>query len=80
MLKLAMDGIFVKTDVTERALTVKGGNTPKALDIGTGSGSWVLDCAKMFPEVEVVGLDLAPANVSTCVSSSLGGLNARSLR
>ncbi|KAG8948284.1 hypothetical protein FRC04_009922 [Tulasnella sp. 424] len=67
MLKLAMDGIFVKADVAERALTVKGGKTPKVLDVGTGSGSWVLDCAKMFPEAEVVGLDLVPAHLTTYV-------------
>lgn len=77
MLKLAMDGIFVKADVTERALTVKGGITPKVLDVGTGSGSWVLDCAKMFPEAEVVGLDLVPAHLTTYVSLSPKCLDAR---
>lgn len=58
-----MDGIFVNADISHRSLASKDGKTSAALDIGTGSGSWVVDCAKMFPETEVVGIDLAPANL-----------------
>ena len=65
MLKLAMDGIFVNADVAKRAMTKRDGKAPAALDVGTGSGSWVVDCAKLFPEAEVVGLDLVPAHLAT---------------
>ncbi|KIO32573.1 hypothetical protein M407DRAFT_18615 [Tulasnella calospora MUT 4182] len=64
MLQLAMDGIFVNADAANRALSSGDGKTPAALDVGTGSGSWVVDCARRFPEAEVVGLDLAPANLT----------------
>jgi len=39
--------------------------TPAALDVGTGSGSWVIDMARLFPHAEIVGLDLVPANLSS---------------
>ncbi len=65
MLKLVMGTIFTKLDAVKRAMTFRNGRKPAALDVGTGSGSWVVDCAKMFPDAEVVGLDLAPANLGT---------------
>ncbi|KAG8919091.1 hypothetical protein FRC01_001481, partial [Tulasnella sp. 417] len=34
----------------------------RVLDIGTGSGAWVIDVAIKYPNAEVVGLDLAPVN------------------
>ena len=37
---------------------------PAVLDIGSGSGSWMVDMAKMFPHADVVGIDLVPANLS----------------
>ncbi|KAF9016930.1 S-adenosyl-L-methionine-dependent methyltransferase [Hymenopellis radicata] len=36
----------------------------KCLDIGAGSGSWLLDAAKDFPESSFVGIDLAPIQPS----------------
>ncbi|KAG8919097.1 hypothetical protein FRC01_001479, partial [Tulasnella sp. 417] len=38
------------------------GYKPRVLDIGTGSGAWVIDVAIKYPNAEVVGLDLAPFN------------------
>lgn len=76
MLKLAMGSIFVNADAAGRAMTATDGKTPAALDVGTGSGSWVVDCARTYPEAEVVGLDLAPANLTTYVGGNLGIPNA----
>lgn len=70
MLKYAMDGIFVNSEAANRALSSKDGKTPAALDVGTGAGSWVVDCARMYPEAEVVGLDLAPANLTSLPPSN----------
>lgn len=30
------------------------------LDIGTGEGAWAMDVAELFPEVQVIGVDLYP--------------------
>ncbi|KAI9708433.1 MAG: hypothetical protein M1820_003893 [Bogoriella megaspora] len=32
----------------------------KVLDVGTGTGGWVMDVAQQFPECEVTGIDLSP--------------------
>ena len=37
---------------------------PQVLDIGTGSGRWVVEMAKDYPHCQFVGMDLAPANLS----------------
>ncbi|KAG9047876.1 hypothetical protein FS837_001267 [Tulasnella sp. UAMH 9824] len=65
MLKFAMDSIFVNSEAANRALSSEGGKAPAALDVGTGAGTWVVDCARMYPEAEVVGLDLAPVNLTS---------------
>lgn len=81
MLKLAMGSIFVNADAGNRAMVATDGKKPAALDVGTGSGSWVVDCARTYPEADVLGIDLAPANLTTepppnarfeCDDASLG--------
>ncbi|KAG8951596.1 hypothetical protein FRC04_005883 [Tulasnella sp. 424] len=37
---------------------------PAILDVGSGSGLWMVDMAKSFPHADIVGLDLAPPNLS----------------
>lgn len=32
----------------------------RILDLGTGTGSWVLDMAEDFPQAEIIGVDLSP--------------------
>ncbi|KAG8904079.1 Eukaryotic peptide chain release factor GTP-binding subunit [Tulasnella sp. 403] len=64
MLRKKMNGIFLRPDAVRRALAPRQDRTPTVLDVGAGSGSWVVDMAKMFPHAEVTGLDLAPANLS----------------
>lgn len=66
MFRVAMNGFYSKPDVVKRILALRpeGVEPPAILDIGTGSGSWVLDMAKEFPHAEVVGVDLTPANLA----------------
>ena len=37
-------------------------NLTAILDVGTGSGRWVVEVADQFPEAKVIGMDLSPAN------------------
>ncbi|KAG9048342.1 hypothetical protein FS837_000214 [Tulasnella sp. UAMH 9824] len=62
MLTARMGGLFLCPDVVERALKPRGNSQPAVLDVGTGSGSWAIGVAQMFPHANVVGLDLAPVN------------------
>ncbi|KAH6988678.1 S-adenosyl-L-methionine-dependent methyltransferase [Ilyonectria destructans] len=39
-------------------------NPQSVLDIGTGTGIWVIDFADEFPEAEVTGIDLSPTQPS----------------
>ena len=36
------------------------GPPARILDLGTGTGSWVLDMAEDFPQAEIIGVDLSP--------------------
>ncbi|KAG8919177.1 hypothetical protein FRC00_011656, partial [Tulasnella sp. 408] len=66
MLKSATGGLYLAREAVQTALSPRNdGTIPRALDIGTGSGKWVTDMAKEFPHAEVVGLDLAPVNLSS---------------
>lgn len=40
------------------------GPPKRVLDIGTGAGAWVVDCAKKWQETEFIGLDLVPVQTS----------------
>ncbi|KAG8897054.1 hypothetical protein FRC00_004878 [Tulasnella sp. 408] len=66
MLKAALGGLYARppAPAVRRALSSRkeDGCSPMVLDIGTGSGSWVVDMAKRYPHAEVVGMDLAPPN------------------
>ncbi|KAG8983928.1 hypothetical protein FRB90_005650 [Tulasnella sp. 427] len=65
MLKAALGGLYARqaAPAVRRALAKrKDGDQNAILDIGTGSGCWVVDMAKQYPHAEAVGLDLAPPN------------------
>ncbi|KAG8913494.1 hypothetical protein FRC00_002291 [Tulasnella sp. 408] len=66
ILKKMRNGLFFAADDVQRALAPReeSESQPAVLDIGSGSGLWMIDMAKMFPHVEIVGIDLAPANLS----------------
>ncbi|KAG8925140.1 hypothetical protein FRC01_010623, partial [Tulasnella sp. 417] len=67
MLKKMRNGLFFAAKDVLRALAPREDpeSQPAVLDIGYGSGSWMLDMAKMFPHAEIVGVDLAPANLAS---------------
>ena len=56
------------------------GRPARVLDVGTGTGQWVYDLCRKFPEALVVGLDLepskpgAPANYASLRANVLDGL------
>ncbi|KAG8924777.1 hypothetical protein FRC02_010200 [Tulasnella sp. 418] len=60
LLKLHLRGLYPAVDLVRAALSPQHSPCPAVLDIGTGSGRWVLEMAMEFPHAEVVGLDLAP--------------------
>ncbi|KAG8910890.1 hypothetical protein FRC01_006066, partial [Tulasnella sp. 417] len=66
MLKQMRNGLFLADEDVRRALAPREDpeSQPAVLDIGSGSGSWMVDMARMFPHAEIVGIDLAPANLN----------------
>ncbi|KAG8904698.1 hypothetical protein FRC01_008636, partial [Tulasnella sp. 417] len=65
MLKKLRGGLFYPPQVVRKALAPRESSRPSVLDVGSGSGTWVIEMGKQFPHVEVVGLDLAPLNLSS---------------
>ncbi|KAG9048512.1 hypothetical protein FS837_012702 [Tulasnella sp. UAMH 9824] len=65
MLKKKRGGLFYAPQAVRKALASREGSQPSILDVGSGSGSWVIEMGKLFPHVEVVGLDLVPANLTS---------------
>ncbi|KAG8894856.1 hypothetical protein FRC01_012703, partial [Tulasnella sp. 417] len=65
MLKKLRGGLFYPPHVVRKALAPRDDSRPSVLDVGSGSGTWVIEMGKQFPHVEVVGLDLAPLNLSS---------------
>lgn len=65
MLKLYTGGLYWSVEHVRRILAprTEGSGPPTVLDIGTGSGSWAIDMAEEFPHAQVVGMDVAPANL-----------------
>ncbi|KAI0780653.1 S-adenosyl-L-methionine-dependent methyltransferase [Trametes elegans] len=63
VITLALGGLCPAPDLVRRALRPRPGKAPGILDVGTGSGSWAIDMAKLFPHCNVVGVDLAPPRV-----------------
>lgn len=68
MLKVALGGLYLRqaAPAVRRALARRDdGDFNSILDIGCGSGCWVIDMAKQYPRAEVIGMDLTPPNLST---------------
>ncbi|KAG8906520.1 hypothetical protein FRB99_006740 [Tulasnella sp. 403] len=53
-------GLFPWPKRVEPYLVPSNTHRPAILDIGTGSGTWVLDMGKAYPHADVVGIDLVP--------------------
>ncbi|KAG8953839.1 hypothetical protein FRC04_001469 [Tulasnella sp. 424] len=68
MLKAVLGGLYIRqaAPAVRRALAFrKDGDPNLILDIGTGSGCWVIDMAKQYPHAEAIGMDLAPPNFAS---------------
>lgn len=61
----------MRPDAVRRTLAPRQDVVPAIIDVGTGSGSWAIDMGRHFPHAEVLGLDLAPANLFKSVKSTL---------
>ncbi|KAG9019382.1 hypothetical protein FRB90_003189 [Tulasnella sp. 427] len=57
-------GLFLQHDTVERILAPRQIEIPAVLDVGSGSGAWTVNTARRFPHTDVVGIDLAPANLT----------------
>ncbi|KAG8907301.1 hypothetical protein FRB99_004750 [Tulasnella sp. 403] len=53
-------GLFPWPERVEPLLAPSNTHRPAILDIGTGSGTWVLDMGRRYPHADVVGIDLVP--------------------
>jgi len=60
MHKLALGALYYPIDLVQAALEPVEGEQKAIMDLGTGSGIWAVEMAAAFPEVQVLGFDLAP--------------------
>jgi len=60
MHKLALGALYYPIDLVQAALEPVEGEHKAIMDLGTGSGIWAVEMAAAFPNVQVVGFDLAP--------------------
>jgi len=62
VLQVKLGGLVIRhaREAVERAIQrrTEAGEKPTAVDIGTGSGAWVVEKAKQFPQAHVTGLDI----------------------
>ncbi|RKP06190.1 S-adenosyl-L-methionine-dependent methyltransferase [Thamnocephalis sphaerospora] len=56
--------------VTQKRYHAPLENPKRALDIGTGSGTWLMEMATDFPECEFLGVDIAPLQPTTILPSN----------
>ncbi|KZT25732.1 S-adenosyl-L-methionine-dependent methyltransferase [Neolentinus lepideus HHB14362 ss-1] len=83
MWKLLVGGLYPPelTEVVAQLLMPQEGSRPKVLDVGSGSGSWIVEMAQANPDADFVGFDLvksegidAPPNCSFIIGDLTGGL------
>ncbi|KAG8943167.1 hypothetical protein FRC03_002616 [Tulasnella sp. 419] len=58
------NSLYVAPELVRKALRPEQSQTPRVLDIGTGSGRWALEMASEFPNADVLGIDLAPTKLT----------------
>ncbi|KAG8934659.1 hypothetical protein FRC02_009486 [Tulasnella sp. 418] len=59
-LTLTLDSLYAAPDLVRAVMTPSQKRSPAAVDLGAGSGQWVIEFAEEFPHATVVGIDLAP--------------------
>lgn len=67
MLREKLNGLYprqISNEVRKLLSRQRGDDQPPpaVLDVGTGSGSWAIDIARLFTNAEVTGMDLVPSN------------------
>lgn len=68
MVKKAINGLYDNPQLVKDALSPKAdGSRRRVLDVGTGPGSWAIDMAKEFPDIDVLAFDLSPPVANKCV-------------
>lgn len=65
MLTRAMGGIFPEQEASDLA------NCRTVLDVGSGPGSWVVEVAHAYPEMEIVGIDINATMVKFATAHAL---------
>ncbi|BDD55176.1 hypothetical protein MPDQ_007670 [Monascus purpureus] len=61
LFRLIIGGNLFRAPIAQSRITGTANNTrQRILDLGTGTGSWVLDMAEDFPQAEIIGVDLSP--------------------
>ncbi|KAG8906519.1 hypothetical protein FRB99_006739 [Tulasnella sp. 403] len=53
-------GLFPWPERVDPHLVPSDTHRPAILDIGTGSGTWVLDMGRKYPHADIIGIDLVP--------------------
>ncbi|KAI0691028.1 S-adenosyl-L-methionine-dependent methyltransferase [Cytidiella melzeri] len=67
---LMLGGLYPAGNLVRWALRPRADRRPSILDIGTGSGRWVIDMAIEFSHCDVVGVDLAPPRLEGEIPSN----------
>ncbi|KAG8955161.1 hypothetical protein FRC04_009619 [Tulasnella sp. 424] len=66
MVKIMLGGSIYQTpELVKAALSSRENLKRRVLDVGAGSGKWVIDMAEEFPHADVSGIDLVLPNVLT---------------
>lgn len=60
---LGLGGLYPAKDMVQAILAPEKGKNKSILDLGCGTGIWVVEMAKQFPWARVVGVDLAPCSI-----------------
>ncbi|CCA70828.1 hypothetical protein PIIN_04763 [Serendipita indica DSM 11827] len=67
---IGLGGLYPCAEQVEAVLAPVEGTTKRILDVGCGTGSWILEMAERFPHALAMGVDLAPTPFDTSLFPS----------